>query len=133
MYPSEFQLSEKYQQLTTFGFSDQGLGLPQLDLARYPGWRKLMETIRFLPLAFRVISQRGIYPRYTFHMVDRKEQFIGISAGDVWYYAPFEEIESICNLAIECEDHRFYQHCGIDVASIIRSLVKNIKSLVLII
>lgn len=84
--------------------------------------------IRFLPTAYEAIAEKRIRPRFTYHFVDRKNISIGVAAGDICYPASFDDVSAICQLAVEFEDRRFFSHHGIDVLSIIRSALSNLRA-----
>ncbi len=98
---------------------------PSLDLSAFPNWKKLAEVIRFLPVAFQAIERKQLKPTITFHILDRQDNFAGISGGDVCYGAAFKDVETICRLAVEFEDKRFFKHCGIDLYSVLRAMLRN--------
>src|SRR6266852_5324021 len=100
--------------------------LPQLDLRRYPGWRKPLAAIRFLPVAFDAIRQKRVRPPYTYHLLDRRDSPVGVSAGDVCYFASEEDSELITKLVVALEDRRFYSHPGIDLWGVFRALRSNL-------
>jgi penicillin-binding protein 1A len=101
---------------------------PQLDLARYTAWEKPVAALRFLTAAWTVIHDRRLRPRHTFHLVDRSETPLGISAGDVCYSASENDIQLIGRLVVEFEDRRFYSHPGVDVVGILRAIKSNIAA-----
>jgi len=109
-------------------YARRDLCFPSLDLAGFPSWRKFVEVIQFLPIAFQVIGKKELKPTITFHLLDRQDNFVGISSGDVCYGAAFEDVEKICQLAIEFEDRRFFKHCGIDLFGILRAMLRNFLS-----
>ncbi len=102
--------------------------LPQLDLGRYSGWRKALQAVRFLPKALETIRQRQLLPSYSYHLLDRRDEPVGVSAGDVCYYAREEDFNCITELVIALEDRRFYSHPGIDFWGILRALKSNLSA-----
>ncbi len=102
--------------------------LPQLDLGRYSAWRKALQAVRFLPKALETIRQRQLLPSYSYHLLDRHDEPVGVSAGDVCYYAREEDFNGITELVIALEDRRFYSHPGIDFWGILRALKSNLSA-----
>ncbi len=98
---------------------------PSLDLASLPHWKKFVEVIQFLPVAFQAIEKKQLKPTITFHLLDRQDNFAGISGGDVCYGATFKDVETICHLTTEFEDKRFFKHCGVDLFGILRAMLRN--------
>lgn len=108
--------------------TQQDAGFPKLDLAQFPKWKKLIEVVKFLPVAYKAIAAKRIRPRFTFHLADGRDNFVGIAGTDICYPARFEDVEAVCRLAVKFEDRRFYEHHGIDLFAIIRSTLKNIRA-----
>jgi membrane peptidoglycan carboxypeptidase len=105
-----------------------GIGFPKLDLAQFPKWKKLIEVVKFLPVAYKAIAAKRIRPTFTFHFADGRDNFIGIAGNDICYPALSEDVEAVCRLAVKFEDRRFYEHHGIDLFAIIRSTLKNLRA-----
>lgn len=102
---------------------------PQLDLTAHRSWKKLVRSIRFLPLAYSVIEAKALKPKFTFHLLDCGERFIGVSGDSVCYSADARELEAVCKLAVRIEDKRFFLHRGVDLVAIVRSIFKNLSAL----
>ena len=101
---------------------------PNLDLARYSAWQKPVAALRFFAAARVAIQERHLRPRHTFHLVDRREVPIGLSAGDVSYSASERDIQLMSGLIVEFEDQRFFCHPGIDVVGILRAVKSNLTA-----
>lgn len=99
---------------------------PHLDLGRYPAWKKPVAALSFLPAAFAAIRQQCLVPSYTFHLMDRLERPVGVSAGDVCYFAGEEDTNLITELVVALEDRRFYSHRGVDLWGVLRALKSNL-------
>lgn len=99
--------------------------LPQLDLRRYPVWRKPFAALLFLPAALATIRNRQLHPSYTYHLLDRNESPVGLSAGDVCYLAGENDAAPINELVVALEDRRFFSHIGIDLRGVLRALRSN--------
>jgi penicillin-binding protein 1A len=105
-----------------------GICFPRLDLGSKGGWEKFVQVIRFLPLACSVIESKTLQPKFTFHMLDRRESFVGLSGNAICYPADDRELEAACRLVVHVEDRRFFSHHGVDPLAIIRSLIKNLSA-----
>jgi len=99
---------------------------PQLDLSQYPGWEKPIAAVRFFASAWSSIRQKGLDPAYTYHFMDCRERPLGVSGGDLCYFASDEDTELMNELVLALEDRRFYSHTGVDFWGILRALKSNI-------
>ncbi len=101
---------------------------PYLDLSRYPGWKKPIAALGFLTTVLRAIQEKRLRPQRTFHLVDRGEVPVGVSAGDICYPASHQDIRRVSQLVVEFEDRRFFSHRGVDFLGILRAVKTNIMS-----
>jgi len=123
------ECSKSYNQSCHISHGLMDLDFPCLDLRQYKKWDKLIKAIKFIPIAFKTIEQKRIQPKYTYHMLDRNSEILGMASGDVCYPVKLDEKDMICRLLVEFEDRRFFSHHGIDVFSIAKALTNNLTKL----
>lgn len=100
----------------------------RLELRGLHSFEKLVVSAKFLPGAWRTIELKQLAPALSFHIASRNETQLGISGGDLIYNATSRELKDVKRLVLELEDHRFFHHAGIDLPSIIRACVRNLRA-----
>lgn len=102
---------------------------PTLQFGRYPWWAKIYHGFRFLPSAFQIIQSRRLSPSYSFHLSNAEGSTIGISDGDIRYPGAHVDFRRLQPLIVHLEDKRFFSHSGVDLRSVARAIVANVRSL----
>jgi penicillin-binding protein 1A len=84
--------------------------------------------IRYYFLALQYdVNQIGVMPQRT-SVLDNKGELIGRMHGENRVVVPFDEISPwFIKALLAREDARFYDHHGVDLRGLIRSMVRNIK------
>ena len=102
---------------------------PTLRLSSNPWWARIYHAFCFLPLAFRVIRERNLFPSFSFHILNAQDRPIAISDGYLRYPAAPGELLRLQPIIVAIEDKRFFRHFGVDFRGVIRAATKNISHL----
>lgn len=102
--------------------------LPTLRFSEHPWWARAFWGLAFLPSALRVITRRELAGHFSFHLLNAQDRVIGISEGDLRYPASPAELKDFERLIVLLEDRRFFNHRGVDLKSIGRSVLANLRA-----
>lgn len=94
--------------------------------------KKIVITLLFILLIISIIASIYIYKGYNMYKNAIKEISVTekvISIKEQENYTTIDELPKIyINAVISAEDHRFYKHKGIDIISICRALIHDLKN-----
>lgn len=88
----------------------------------------LLASVRFLPVAWRIIEQKEMAPFVSFRIHARNGSSIALSCGDLSYPATTDDLTAVERLVLRLEDRRFLRHRGVDVFGIGRAAVRNLQA-----